>query len=198
MIEERVGDWIKTFSGINFYPMDPRPEDIRIEDIAHALSNQCRFSGHVAVFHSVAQHSILVAKTVLTEGGSREEVLAGLYQALQTNRALIGLSSQATNLNAQFEWVNRQFDLLRTAPVEPGSDNSLARALQQLATEHPDVGLLYPVHLNPNVQEPVNRLLGGNPRIKATFVPDATPQTFLSGVKPVHLFHFAGHGNFEQ
>ena len=38
-------------------------------------------------------------------------------------------------------------------------------ALQQLTTRHPDLGVLYPVHLNPLVHEPVHRLLGQNPRI---------------------------------
>jgi UDP-N-acetylglucosamine 2-epimerase (non-hydrolysing) len=46
-----------------------------------------------------------------------------------------------------------------------GGFESICQALRQLAEEHPDVGILYPVHLNPNVREPVNRLLSNHPRI---------------------------------
>lgn len=53
--------WIQTFTGRQFYPLDPRPEDLDIEDIAHALSMQCRFSGHCRKFYSIAQHSVLVS-----------------------------------------------------------------------------------------------------------------------------------------
>ena len=42
---------------------------------------------------------------------------------------------------------------------------SICQALRQLVEEHSDVGILYPVHLNPNVREPVNRLLSNHPRI---------------------------------
>lgn len=58
---KRIGDWFLTYSGVQFYPMDPRPEDVRIDDIAHALSNICRFGGHVKKFYSVAQHSVIVS-----------------------------------------------------------------------------------------------------------------------------------------
>ena len=61
MNKNRKGDWIQTYKGIQFYPLDPRPEDIDIEDIAHALSLTCRFGGHCKEFYSVAQHSIYVA-----------------------------------------------------------------------------------------------------------------------------------------
>ena len=54
--------WIMTFSGKRFYPLAPRIEDIDIVDIAHALSNICRFTGHVRSFYSVAQHSVLCAQ----------------------------------------------------------------------------------------------------------------------------------------
>ena len=66
-IEARRGDWIQTFTGKRFYPLDPRPEDINITDIAHALSNQCRFAGHVNQFYSTAQHSVLVSRLLPRE-----------------------------------------------------------------------------------------------------------------------------------
>lgn len=53
--------WIQLYSGRKFYPLDPRPEDVDINDIAHSLAHQCRFTGHVKQFYSVAQHSVLVS-----------------------------------------------------------------------------------------------------------------------------------------
>lgn len=53
---ERKGNWIQTYSGISFYPIDPRQEDIEIVDIAHSLSLQCRYAGHCKEFYSVAEH----------------------------------------------------------------------------------------------------------------------------------------------
>jgi uncharacterized protein len=60
----RTGDWIQTYTGKQFWPLSPLPEDIVIEDIAHALSMQCRFGGHVRTFYSVAQHSVHVSLLV--------------------------------------------------------------------------------------------------------------------------------------
>lgn len=56
--------WMQTYTGKRFYPAAPRAEDICLEDIAHALSLECRFGGHVKQFYSVAQHSLLVAGAV--------------------------------------------------------------------------------------------------------------------------------------
>ena len=53
---------IATFSGVRFWPLLPNPDDILIADIAHALSNQCRFAGHVRVFYSVAEHCVRVSQ----------------------------------------------------------------------------------------------------------------------------------------
>jgi len=53
--------WIQTYSGRRFCPTNPNPDAIVIQDIAHALSMQCRFTGHTKKFYSVAQHSVLVS-----------------------------------------------------------------------------------------------------------------------------------------
>lgn len=53
--------WIQTYSGRRFNPTSPNPDAIVIQDIAHALSMQCRFSGHSKKFYSVAQHSVYVS-----------------------------------------------------------------------------------------------------------------------------------------
>lgn len=53
--------WIQTFSGRRFNPTNPHVDAIVIQDIAHSLSMQCRFSGHCKKFYSVAQHSVLVS-----------------------------------------------------------------------------------------------------------------------------------------
>lgn len=50
--------WIQTYKGKKFRLNDPVFD---IEEIAHALSLQCRFTGHIKNFYSVAEHSILVA-----------------------------------------------------------------------------------------------------------------------------------------
>jgi uncharacterized protein len=55
------GDWIGTHSGGKFWPLDPDPNDVNIGDIAHALSQQCRYTGHTHRPYSVAEHSLLVS-----------------------------------------------------------------------------------------------------------------------------------------
>jgi len=56
--------WIQTYTGRAFYPLDPQPEDVVLEDIAHALSQLCRYGGHCLRFYSVAEHSVLVGKII--------------------------------------------------------------------------------------------------------------------------------------
>lgn len=58
---DRIGGWIQTYSGKQFWPLDPRPDEIEINDIAHALGMMCRFAGHVERFYSVAEHSLLLS-----------------------------------------------------------------------------------------------------------------------------------------
>jgi UDP-N-acetylglucosamine 2-epimerase (non-hydrolysing) len=53
----------------------------------------------------------------------------------------------------------------------------ICHAINALTAEHKDIGILYPVHLNPQVQEPVRRLLGSNERV--ALVPPAAYGDFV-------------------
>lgn len=56
------GVFIYTASGRRYFPTSPRPEEVFIEDIAHALSQINRYTGHTSRPISVAQHSVLCAR----------------------------------------------------------------------------------------------------------------------------------------
>lgn len=56
------GPWIETYTGKRFHFLAPTEEQIDIEDIAHALSNICRFGGHCSFFYSVGEHSVAVSE----------------------------------------------------------------------------------------------------------------------------------------
>lgn len=64
---ERRGDWMQTYLGLRFWPLDPRPEDVSFRDIAHALALQTRFGGHCMRFYSVAEHSVHLARAAPRE-----------------------------------------------------------------------------------------------------------------------------------
>lgn len=55
---------IQTFTGRHIEPLNPSWEDIDIVDIAHGLSNICRYGGQCSSHYSVAQHSVYVSYNV--------------------------------------------------------------------------------------------------------------------------------------
>lgn len=70
--------YITTYSKIHFTPLEPKAEQILIEDIAHAQSLMTRANGHFPEFYSVAQHSIACGKEAIARGYSDRVVLACL------------------------------------------------------------------------------------------------------------------------
>lgn len=62
-----VIDSIRTFSGIYINVFKPEADMIAIIDVAHALSCQPRFGGHLPKPYSVAQHSVMCAKLAKEE-----------------------------------------------------------------------------------------------------------------------------------
>lgn len=70
--------FIETYMGETFSPLKPDPDQINIEDIAHSLARQCRFTGHSVFFYSVAEHSVRVAELLEKQGWERMTCLWGL------------------------------------------------------------------------------------------------------------------------
>ena len=70
--------YILTYKKKEFYPLDPKIEDIDIEDIAHALSLLCRANGHFKHFYSVGLHSLNCAYEAQARGYSQNVVMGCL------------------------------------------------------------------------------------------------------------------------
>jgi uncharacterized protein len=60
----RRGDWMQTFTGRQYWPLDPRADEVHVEDIAHHLAMICRYAGACERFYSVAEHSVHVSYLV--------------------------------------------------------------------------------------------------------------------------------------
>lgn len=73
--------------------------------------------------------------------------------------------SLSNKLSAEFEYLDTERRLILVTGHRResfgGGFERICQALRQIATRNPYVQILYPVHLNPNVREPVNRLLSG-------------------------------------
>lgn len=121
--------WIVTYTGKKFYPLAPRVEDIDIFDIAHALSNICRFTGHVKQFYSVAQHSVLAARqapvwlklSMLLHDAS-EAYLCDVSRPVKHSPGMEGYRIAEARLQGL---VSRRFDVFFDDPLVHEIDNRM-------------------------------------------------------------------------
>jgi hypothetical protein len=77
----RRGDFMQTYSGKAFFPLDPRVQDVDIRDIAHSLALQCRYAGHCRRFYSVAEHSVLIARWLVGRADAETALWGLLHDA---------------------------------------------------------------------------------------------------------------------
>ncbi len=85
------------------------------------------------------------------------------------------------NKQLPFDWRRKKFVLVTGHRRENFGDGFLqiCRALRELARQFPDVEFVYPVHLNPNVQTPVNDLLSRTANVHLVAPMDYEPFVFL-------------------
>lgn len=141
--------FMQTLSGKHFTPADPQVSSIEIVDISHALSNLCRFAGHVQPFYSVAQHSVIVANIVKLLGGDKREQFHGLMHDA-TEAYLTDMPSPVKRLMADYRALEdklylviaERFGLDQELPaiVKRADAIALATEAQQLMG-NPDWGL---------------------------------------------------------
>jgi hypothetical protein len=82
-----MDNYIVTHSGITFSVFNPHPSDVKIKDIAHSLSLQCRFTGHTKHFYSVAQHCLLVSHLIVDTSLKLHGLLHDASEAYLTDLA---------------------------------------------------------------------------------------------------------------
>lgn len=141
-------DCIRTFTGIYMNVFEPTLEMICIEDIAHALSMQCRFGGHLPHFYSVAQHCVHAVDE------------ASEYNSLQT---LMHDASEAYLMDIPRPIKNRLFNYKEI------EDGLMAKISEKFDFEYPlskhtkeiDEAMLQwewnAIMLNPNCNYPINK-----------------------------------------
>jgi len=133
--------WIQTHSGLKIDPIDPQPEDICLEDIAHALSNICRFTGHCNEFYSVAQHSVYVSVYSSNENAlwgllhdASEAYLCDIARPVKRSGFLSGYCEVEEKL---MKVIADKFGLSWPIPIETKTLDNIF-----LMTEARDLGLL--------------------------------------------------------
>lgn len=77
--QARKGDWISLHSGAPWWPFDPRPEEVTVEDIAHHLAHTCRYAGATKWAYSVGHHAVLICRWLQLAGRSPMEQFVGLH-----------------------------------------------------------------------------------------------------------------------
>lgn len=115
-------------------------------------------------------------ESILITGNTVIDALLGIVHRLRTEADL------KSNLEKKFHFINSSKRLIlvtghRRENFGSGFEN-ICTAIRRIS-ERDDVEIVYPVHLNPNVQEPVNRLLGSKTNIHLIEPLDYLPFVYL-------------------
>lgn len=121
--------------------MDPKVHEVSIHDIAHALSNVCRFGGHCLTFYSVAQHSCHVCDCLPEQHklwgllhDAAEAYLADLTSPVKRNLRSMRVAIYDDTERRIMEVVAKKFSLRMPEPPEVREADLIL-----LATEKRDI-----------------------------------------------------------
>jgi len=128
--------------------------------------------------------------TIFVTGNTVIDALAGVREKIH-NDATVN-----DTLSAQFQFLNPARSIVlvtghRRESFGAGFEH-ICKALLQIAQNHEKTDIVYPVHLNPNVQEPVHRLLSKQENIHLIEPLDYLPFVHLMNLSKVILTDSGG------
>jgi uncharacterized protein len=85
VLPKRAGNYMHTSNGKKYWPLDPKPEEVHVDVVAHHLATRCRYNGATQhkmfrsrIFYSVAEHSVYVSRYIEYVLKKPEYALEGL------------------------------------------------------------------------------------------------------------------------
>lgn len=144
-----------------------------------------KLTGALAKYHFAPTE--ISKQNLLSENVSADDILVtgntvidALLDVQKTIKADMDL---AKNLAVKFPFIDNQKKMILVTGHRResfgGGFERICEALRQISSQHSDVQIIYPVHLNPNVQEPVGRLLGDMKNIHLIDPLDYLPFVYL-------------------
>lgn len=117
------------------------------------------------------------ADDIVITGNTVIDALLQVVDKVKTDTALI------STLKAKFPELDETKKLILVTGHRResfgGGFERICEALVEIATAHPDTQVLYPMHLNPNVREPVNRILKNVDNVHLIEPQDYLPFVYL-------------------
>lgn len=117
-----MNNTICTYTGKAFNFNNFTADDICIQDIAHALSQLCRYTGHTSRFYSVAEHCVLLSRAEDMPGTPLARLLHDAVEAYvgDVSRPLKSLVPEHQWLEAKIQKVIQEKYEVDFEPVKPG------------------------------------------------------------------------------
>lgn len=144
-----------------------------------------KLTGVLADFHFAP--TPLAMKNLIEEGVSPKNITVTGNTVIDTlywvNQEILSNKSILDNLDAEFKFLSQERKMIlvtghRRESFGDGFER-ICKAISQVAKKHPEIDIVYAVHMNPNVQEPVNRHLGAFKNIFLIPPQDYLPFVFL-------------------
>lgn len=157
--KDGVGFYIRTYSGAKFHFDNIEDNEFRPDDIAHALSMNCRWTGHVKKFYSVAQHCCLASY----EAPPGQELAALLHDASE---------AYVHDTPSPLKWYLKDHDFTAFSDLEKQVDRGVFRSF----------GLPWP--RDPIIKEIDLRLLATESR---DLMPDGEERMYMIEPYPWHI-----------